>query len=657
MILYPPLIEDVIPAFTYGDSSVTVTVPYSWNDAVPKIIGNEEGALKMRIQIKDYFSSAIIYKSSSGVKINADNTVSFTISKGSGSWPKQVTINGTTYKFPEVGQYYKIQIAYDDGDSKQFTYSAAALTKCLENRSNIVIGIQQTVGGNVLTSGTYNNSIMYYGYYSRKQLNEPLYSYRFDLLDASNKVIETSGDVIWNNEQDSGPTSIGAYISQPSYKVRTEINTTYKLKFSVTTINLYTTSATISIKAIEAKEPICPLFPRPVANLERGSIQVNFHLDTVVCDKMCNIMGVTQLPNTMDFIDGTSVTIDWGDNNVLTSNSGTIVGHFTLSNNIGVQSNVCYFSGMTAPRELIRLERNLTRSADSYTVILYNYSYFQDYELKHSWSATGVKIISPVTPNSTLGAHAQYLLERRVKGLGAYEQLGIIQIGANDNLASWSWEDFTVEPGVEYEYSLRQFKDDAYSIRMSNIAKLHIEDIFLQDATQQLAVRFNPKVSSMKEVILESKADTIGGKYPVFYRNGQVRYREIPVSGLISYLMDSEEQFIKFNELSIEEKTTSIIDSNRIAERTFRERVLAWLNNGKAKIFRSETEGAYIVRLMNVSLSPNDTLGRMLWTFSATAYEFDTYNLENLIKHELIDTDSISLYPTTYNARSDSFGG
>ena len=64
---------------------------------------------------------------------------------------------------------------------------------------------------------------------------------------------------------------------------------------------------------------------------------------------------------------------------------------------------------------------------------------------------------------------------------------------------------------------------------------VNAEDIFLSDADRQLKIRFNPKVSSMKETILETKTDTIGGKYPVFYRNGMVRYREIPISGLISY--------------------------------------------------------------------------------------------------------------------------
>jgi hypothetical protein len=31
-----------------------------------------------------------------------------------------------------------------------------------------------------------------------------------------------------------------------------------------------------------------------------------------------------------------------------------------------------------------------------------------------------------------------------------------------------------------------------------------------------------------------------------------------------------------------------------------------WLNNGEVKYFKSPTEGSYLVRLMNVSLTPND---------------------------------------------------
>jgi hypothetical protein len=63
---------------------------------------------------------------------------------------------------------------------------------------------------------------------------------------------------------------------------------------------------------------------------------------------------------------------------------------------------------------------------------------------------------------------------------------------------------------------------------------------------------------------------------------------------------------------------------------------LNWLTNGRPKLFRSPGEGSYIVRLMNDSLSPNDTLGRMLHTFNATAYEIAEHNFENLKHYNLL---------------------
>jgi hypothetical protein len=60
---------------------------------------------------------------------------------------------------------------------------------------------------------------------------------------------------------------------------------------------------------------------------------------------------------------------------------------------------------------------------------------------------------------------------------------------------------------------------------------------------------------------------------------------------------------------------TMVTANNMYRERTFKMEVLEWLNNGKPKIFRSSAEGNFVVRLMNVSLTPNDTVGRMLHTF------------------------------------------
>ena len=256
----------------------------------------------------------------------------------------------------------------------------------------------------------------------------------------------------------------------------------------------------------------------------------------------------------------------------------------------------------------------------------------------------------------------------------------------------WKYQDFTVAQGKDYIYSIQQYNDfDIYSERiLSNTIFTDFEDIFLYDGEKQLKISYNPQVSSFKTDVLESKTETIGSKYPFFFRNGTVEYKEFSLNGLISYLSDEEHLFMTDAEMGLSPKvenmtrkttvisgfepddqyffekqrvgvstyileqnykdnaenheildstryrTTQLTSFNVSAERTFKLKVLEWLNNGKPKLFRSPTEGNYIVRLMNISLSPEDTLGRMLHNFSCTAYEIDDYTYDNLNTYGII---------------------
>lgn len=205
----------------------------------------------------------------------------------------------------------------------------------------------------------------------------------------------------------------------------------------------------------------------------------------------------------------------------------------------------------------------------------------------------------------------------------------------------WSLLDCTVEQGATYRYSLQQYNSNGiYSDRIvSNDVSVDFEDMFLYDGECQLNIRFNPKVSSYKTDILESKTETIGSQYPFITRNGNVNYKEFSISGLISYQMDNVNLFMTKEELHIEETSTQLTKENITAERLFKNKVLDWLNNGKPKIFRSPAEGNYIVRLMNVSLSPTDSLSRMLHTFSCQAYEIAKFNIDNLKYYNLVDAN------------------
>ena len=225
----------------------------------------------------------------------------------------------------------------------------------------------------------------------------------------------------------------------------------------------------------------------------------------------------------------------------------------------------------------------------------------------------------------------------------------------------FSWGDFTIEQGHTYKYGIQQYNSNGiFSDRITTPEIFaDFEDAFLYDGTRQLKIRYNPKVSSFKADILEAKTDTIGSKHPFIFRNGSVNYKEFPISGLISYLSDNDELFMSNAELALQtnslihrvetsaftnmpknSRTTDLVGYNISAERTFKLNVLDWLNNGEPKLFRSPGEGNYIVRLLNNSLTPTDSVGRMLHTFNSTAYEIADFTFDKLNSYGFISNST-----------------
>lgn len=269
-----------------------------------------------------------------------------------------------------------------------------------------------------------------------------------------------------------------------------------------------------------------------------------------------------------------------------------------------------------------------------------------------------------------------YILPSKDKNLIISGSFALVRTSSKSNFNTWDevykfsylntvlsqekptriWEDCTVEQGEEYLYAIQAFNSrNLYSNRLdAKNGKLKIDflDAFLYDGKRQLKIQFNPKVSNLKNNILETKMETIGSKYPFIFRNGHVHYKEFSISGLLSLLSDDSGKFantivataVEDNRLTTpalsaeySELQTNVSANNIYKERQFKLDVLEWLNNGEPKIFRSPTEGNYIVRLMNVSLSPIDTLSRMLHSFQCTAYEIAEWNFKNLIDLHLIE--------------------
>ena len=199
-------------------------------------------------------------------------------------------------------------------------------------------------------------------------------------------------------------------------------------------------------------------------------------------------------------------------------------------------------------------------------------------------------------------------------------------IGTSELYATYN--DIMVESGITYKYTVQP--------KMLNSSRLVVSDSveatpvyehtwLLGQNNAYLSIGFNLNLSNFKTVIKEAKIETIGSQYPFFVRNGDIKYREFSLSGLICQNMDAT------NSLRIGE-----YENRHIQERMFRDSLHELLLDGRPKLFKSETEGLILVYLSNVSLTPNNVLGRMLYDFSMTATEIGRVDVDNLSEAEII---------------------
>ncbi len=562
--LYPPQIEGTIPAFCKSSNinETFITVPFAMNKAV-----SWKDFTYFTLKVKSIQTNNQIYYTN---VLTSEKSTNLNKEKMEIYFPIEDSVLDEKFK---IGTSYKIQIAYRNENGDGY-FSTVGIIKYTTN-PDVYIADQQN---GILQSA--NNS--YLGVYSQKDrdVTEKLYSYRFDIRNNEGDIVETSGDLIHNHENDDYN-----YESNDEYSIKKilEDNKIYSIQYTITTTNGFVKSS-----------PRYRIIQQTTVDPEiKASLQVEMNEENGYVN--INLLG------------------EKDENGVEYGATGTfLICRSSSEDQFGSWSEVCRFA-------------------------LYG-----------------------------------------------------------DYPSNYSWKDFTVQHGFEYIYSLQQYNQSykIYSNRMlSNSITANFEHCFLYDGKRQLKIKYNPKISSFKTTLLETKTNTIGSQYPFFFRNGNVNYKEFPISGLISYLSDEEELFITNEELFLDDysnlkrehtlfpditskdseyfynmfdvnhayalqdeyakrespdsnenkissqrlRTTNLTDYNITAERVFKLKVLEFLDNGEPKLFRSPTEGNYIVRLSNSSLTPNDQLNRMIHTFSTTATEVDDYSYSKLGTYNLLD--------------------
>ena len=245
-----------------------------------------------------------------------------------------------------------------------------------------------------------------------------------------------------------------------------------------------------------------------------------------------------------------------------------------------------------------------------------------------------------------------------------WEDVYTFSVAENQEL-DYTWYDYTVESGIWYKYCAQKRSSSGQRgviVELNEPKMLIFDDMYLTGPDRQLRIRLNPTVSSFKRNVVESNTVTIGGKFPFIKRNGYTYYRSFPIGGLISSQMETGDVFTTKLELYYGEENVQRYEKynkeHRISEdydftyeREFREKVEEFLMDNTVKLFRSPTEGNILVKLMDVNFQPNQTLGRRLWSFTATAYEIDEYSIDNCDKYHIqsIGGNAVHMaYPDTY---------
>lgn len=262
-----------------------------------------------------------------------------------------------------------------------------------------------------------------------------------------------------------------------------------------------------------------------------------------------------------------------------------------------------------------------------------------------------------MTRASTYGSYTGQVIVRRADSRTNFTIWDDLHFWVLDGVPSINitWYDYTIESGIFYKYAVQGVDTQGNRSSMTIISApimTVFNYMFLTTVDRQLKLKFNPQISSFRKVLSESKIDLLGSKYPFIKRNGDVNYAQFPIGGLIASMMDEDGLFTTKSELYGDNttyysnfNTTEEIPDYRdlVYEKFFRDKVENFLYDREVKLFRSPTEGNFIIKLMDTQFQPNQTLGRRLWTFTSNAYEIDECSIENFEKYNIINRQNPNL--------------
>lgn len=695
--LYPPITEEVMPAFclTYNKKeqkiSASIRVDFNLNRAVANA---EIQGIAMRLRtistnkyvITEDLNINPTTGKSEGIAIACD------VVEGKANFLITMENNPDAMELLKVGQYYKIQLAFiglDNGPDIKSNigyWSSVATIKCVAKPSVTIANFDQN-DVNIFTNeivGKYEQDT------STGDSSEKVYSYSFELYDDDGNIIDETGQQLHNSTADTSSTSSTDIFR--SYKELTE-NKFYYIIYKIKTINGLEVQSpryqVIAQKSIDPEEDITLVVSNGTEDnyyearvnqswhpWEEGIIKIypdlNGHVNHNINDKGAN------KTITGNFVILRSSSKDnyqtWQEvRRFRLQNQAPytkVIYDYTVEQGISYRYAIQQFNRQQFySKKIYAYKRNpingeilYENSSPVYNDVMadfedmFLYDGKRQLKIKFNPKVASFKNSLQEQKIDTIGGKHPFIFrngiicykEFPISGLISFQEDEAELFINNDDYEQMMLERFELDSKVRDKDSYYQYKllsnDAEFNNAIKNNTELYRQVLRAKDQNPHENL-LTTSQKSPKEYYYEkinTAADAIEYRkigYPIYKKQENV----LSVTG--------ERYFKDYQKVQTYSKT-DLTSENIAAERYFKLLVLDWLTDGKPKLFRSPTEGNYIVRLLNVSLTPKTELGRMIHEFSCTAYEIADFNYQSLKDLGLLTVEEINEHEVQWYSRN-----
>ena len=682
--LYPPQLEGALPAFykSYDDDgetllSCTINIPFGINRAV-NIKSVDKVALRLRT------TSTNTYLAADKICTSFDrenNIASFRF-----DYDEE---NDITAGLINEGQYYRVQIAFVKDDEVGY-YSTVGVIKCVA-KPTVYIAHPDSSKTKFEKDEINSFDNVFLGVYQQNTTfgdsTEKAYSYKFDIFDNIGTLVLSSGEKVHDITEDAFSDR-----SDDTWLITREltIGEVYKLRYTVTTLNGLIVS-TVDYRIMRAV-PVDPEYHLKIfadANFEEGFIDVHLEGET---DNPEQTFVYQIIPQDAEYdsnlvyyvkVENNYVEYMPEDNEDMEEYLGTW-NLALLSNRLYIRSYSMIYGEKPCSGNFL-----ITRASerDDYFewieivrfTISSNYPseyHFSDYSVEQ-----GVHYKYALQQYNTHNIYSKKIYQTNKQGqksvtMADFEDMFLsdatrkLKIRFNPKVTSFknTIPEQKIETiGSKYPFIFRNGSVCYKEFPIGGLISFQMDNafLFLNEKEREQAGIIEIKNSRITsniddysynpthhEVMSHTKyryqvpiyyIDIDGNQqiagYRVITTDANQRKPTVITQRYDRHNTDSNAE-TSYDEIPKDEKIMrqdlNLTSENISSERYFKLKVLDWLTDGKVKLFRSPTEGNYLVRLLNVSLTPQDPLGRMIHSFTCTAYEIDELNYANLIAFGIV---------------------